>query len=252
VLVTYFSLDKTVSVHPGTNLLLLHDGTINGTLQHHDLAPQLLEAARQALMSRESSTVSYVHESKTFTAFIEFIRPAISLIIVGAGNDAMPVVETAKILGWKVTVADGRPAYASAQRFPQADQVLLSRAEQLPAQLFVDEETAIVLMTHNYNYDFAILRQLINSDIRYLGMLGPRKRLDSMLKELRDQHIYTSDADPDNVYGPVGLDIAAETAEEIAIAITAEVKAVMAGTKGQSLRTRQQPIHQRGMPAGKH
>ena len=243
VLVTLFSLDKTVSAHPGTNLLLLQDETISGTLANHELKEKLIAEAKEAMATQLSSSKTYLHEEKVFTAFIEFIRPPVSLIIVGAGNDAIPLAQTAHILGWKITVADGRPNYATKQRFPDAVRVFVSKAENVPAQLQFDEETALVLMTHNYNYDYAILRQLINRDVTYMGMLGPKKRLDSMLGDLADEGIYLSSQAPSNLFGPVGLDIGAETAEEIAISVIAEIKAVMSGSDGASLKQRKQPIH---------
>jgi xanthine/CO dehydrogenase XdhC/CoxF family maturation factor len=167
------------------------------------------------------------------------------VIIIGAGNDAIPVAQMAHLLGWQVTVADGRPAYATAARFPTANQVLVAKSDQVLQQVTVDAQTVFVLMTHNYNYDLKIFRQLLKQRITYIGMLGPRKKLVRMLDELKAEGIEPTPEQLATVYGPVGLNIGAENAEEIALSMVAEIKAVIAGRNGESLRNSADTIHPR-------
>ena len=99
----------------------------------------------------------------------------------------MPVVNMADILGWETTVVDGRANYAKKERFVSACQVLVSKPEQVLEQIAIDEQTVFLLMTHNYNYDMAMLRQLLQKNVTYIGMLGPKKKRERMLNELKDE-----------------------------------------------------------------
>ena len=100
-------------------------------------------------------------------------------------------------------------------------------------------------MTHNYNYDLAMLRLLINKAVVYAGMLGPHKKLERMLAELKEEGMDLTEQQLSVIHSPVGLDIGAETSEEIALSILAEIKAIFAGKLGQSLRNNKEVIHQR-------
>lgn len=117
----------------------------------------------------------YKNEEQRLDAFIEFIAPPVALIIAGAGNDTLPLVEITSILGWHTTVVDGRPTHANSKRFVKADKVLVANPAEILPQVYIDSQTVFVLMTHNYNYDFALLLQLITQDCVYIGILGPRK-----------------------------------------------------------------------------
>ena len=100
-------------------------------------------------------------------------------------------------------------------------------------------------MTHNYNYDLAMLQQLIDCPVSYIGVLGPRKKLDRMLDEMQEKGMPVDGEQAAKIYGPVGLDIGAETPEEIALSIAAEIKAVMSRKNASSLRTKAEAIHPR-------
>src|SRR5947207_1071650 len=152
----------------------------------------------------------------------------------------------ADILGWQTTVADGRPMYANKERFPVPScQVLFSKAEDVLQNITVDYRTVFVLMSHNYNYDLSILRALLERQIVYIGILGPKKKLTMMIEELEDDGIILTPQQRDVIHGPVGLNIGAETAEEIAISIVAEIKSALSSTRPESLRNREDTIHLR-------
>ena len=245
VLVTLFSLEDKKNTQAGTCLLLDESGNFLGNLPDHDLENILKEDAAAAFANEKSSFKNYISDKYNLTAFIEFVKPAVSLVIIGAGNDVIPLVDMADVIGWESRVVDGRSSHARPERFVKACQVLVSKPENVLEQIPIDEQTVFVLMTHNYNYDKAMLKALVTKKIRYVGMLGPKKKLDRMLGELKDEGFSLTEAQRSIVYGPVGLDLGAETAEEIALSIIAEIKAVLAGKAGQSLRNINDVIHSR-------
>lgn len=175
--------------------------------------------------------------------FVETIKPPLSLLLFGAGFDALPVVRFAKELGWRVTVVDHRPAFANAERLPEADALFAARGEDLPEELFRDEHSAAVMMTHNYERDGGILHRLLNSDCRYIGALGPKTRTQKLIAELRAEGRIFNEANLEKLYAPVGLDIGSETPEEIALAVVAEIKTALSNRCGGFLRERQGAIN---------
>ena len=167
------------------------------------------------------------------------------MVVVGAGNDAIPMMQIADTLGWNVRVVDGRNTHAKPERFVSACQVLVSKPEQVLEQIPMDERTVFVMMTHNYNYDLAMLKALLHANTPYIGMLGPKKKLDRMLDELRASGMVINEEMLKKVYGPSGLEIGAETPEEIALSIIAEIQSVLTGNQGGQLKLKQDVIHSR-------
>jgi xanthine/CO dehydrogenase XdhC/CoxF family maturation factor len=242
VLVTLFSPTNSSGMQPGTCLFF------NGEEKHSNGLDEGMEAsiasdAAAVLSTKTSLTKTY--KDGALKAFVELVEPTISLVIVGAGNDAMPVVEMANILGWQTTIIDGRSTHLQKQRFPKADRLLLGKPVEISNQLSVDERTVFVLMTHNYNFDREMLGILLQRKCSYIGTLGPKKRLERMLAELAENGLMISAEQRAVIYGPTGLDIGAETAEEIALSLLAEIKAVMMKRPGTSLRDRVEAIHSR-------
>jgi xanthine/CO dehydrogenase XdhC/CoxF family maturation factor len=245
VLVTLFSLENQKGHQPGTCLLLDQAGNFHGSFEDETLENQLKEDAVVAMETQKTSFKKYISEKYSLTAFFEFIQPAVSLVVIGAGNDVIPLVEMANVIGWETRVIDGRSSYARPERFQTACQVIVSKPEHVLEQLTIDEETVFTLMTHNYNYDLAMLKALVTKKIKYIGMLGPRKKLDRMIDEMKNEGIKLTEEQMSIIYGPAGLDMDAESAEEIALSILAEIKAVLAQKEGKSLRTKQGVIHSR-------
>src|SRR5687767_14775412 len=243
VLVTLFSLQDKKDPQYGTCLLLKENGNL---IDHTPVLKDVLIAdASEALINQNSSFKNYISDKQNLTAFIEVIKPPVSVIVIGAGNDVMPLVDMAEILGWETTVVDGRANYAKKERFASACQILVSKPEQVLEQIEIDEHTVFLLMTHNYNYDMAMLRQLLQKNVVYIGMLGPRKKRERMLDELKEEGLHLTDQQLSIIHSPVGLDIGAETSEEIALSILAEIKALFAGRLGQPLRNNSEVIHSR-------
>ena len=187
--------------------------------------------------------VSVVKVDVNGSVLYQFIPPSTQLVIVGAGNDAQPLAEMAFLLGWNIVLVDGRPTYATKQRFPKASKISLTKPAEILSAVNIDEQTAVVLMTHNYNYDLAALEQLISTNCKYIGGLGPKNKLHKMLNDLTEKGIMINDDLMQRIYGPVGLDIGAETSEEIALSVLSEIKAVFSRRAGSSLKERATEIH---------
>ncbi len=245
VMVTLFSMEDKKNEQPGTCLLLEENGNISGTIPYPHLHDAIMEDVHGAMQQQASSFKNYVDKKFSVTAFIEFLQPAVSLVVVGAGNDAIPMMQIADTIGWEVRVVDGRSTHARPERFASACQVLVSKPEKVLDQIPIDEQTVFVMMTHNYNYDLAMLKELLQRKVKYIGILGPKKKLDRMLDDLHNEGIQLSGEQLNTIYGPVGFEIGAETAEEIALSIIAEIKAVLTGKPGGSLRNKQDVIHLR-------
>jgi xanthine dehydrogenase accessory factor len=242
VLVTIFSIEDRKAPQPGTCLCMTDQQTFvtESILKGHQLS--IINDAASVLESRQSLVKVYT-EGLTYTAFVELLKPVVSLVIAGAGNDAIPLVKMAHVLGWDITVVDGRNNYALAERFPQASRVIVARPEEVLSYVEINEWTAVILMTHNYNYEIALLKQLAAYSFSYAGVLGPKKKLDRMLSELKDNGVTLSEDQLERLHGPVGLDIGSEGAEEIALSVLAEIKAVLSFRKGYSLKYKTEPIH---------
>ncbi|HKJ32141.1 MAG TPA: XdhC/CoxI family protein [Balneolales bacterium] len=241
VLVTLFSMKNKSAEQPGTCLFMDKNGDTRGNITDEALKSEILNDAIEVLKNQKSITKVFRDEDE-LTGFVELLEPAISLVIVGAGYDAIPLMNLSSVLGWQTTIVDGRSNYATKSRFHVADNIIVTKPEELMDRFTPDDRTAFVLMTHNYNYDLAVLRDLIALELPFIGLLGPRKRTDRMLDDLKDEGLTI---DEKNMFGPVGLDIGAESPEEIALSILAEIKAVFTGKSGSHLREKNQPIHNR-------
>ena len=245
VLVTLYAPKIKKGDIVGTSMLLEESGEFHNNSSFPFVPKTLMQDIKDTLTIKKSSFKSYQQNDHTFNAFLSFISPPISLVIVGAGNDAIPLQSIAETLGWEVTIVDGRHTYAKVERFSSACQIIVSKPEKVLQQIPIDEKTVFVLMTHNYNYDYAILKALLGKNIHYIGALGPKKKLDNMITDLKAENIFLDERQKNILYGPVGLEIGAETPAEIALSITAEIMSVMNNKKGGSLRNLVTEIHPR-------
>ncbi|WAC12365.1 XdhC family protein [Dyadobacter pollutisoli] len=247
ILITLFSMHSRTSDQPGTCFLHLEtDKEVVCNCEGQELYNVLLTESAEAYNKADSFFKTFDLGEKKQTVFAEYLNTPPSLVIAGAGNDIIPLVEMTSILGWDITVVDGRAGHATRQRFPKATQVLVSRAEDVLSHLKTDERTFFVLMTHNYNYDLSLLKQLIFlEECTYIGTLGPKKKLERMYTDMLAEGIMVSESQKTKIYGPVGLDIGAETSEEIALSVLAEIKTVLNKKSGLPLRDKSEPIHNR-------
>jgi xanthine/CO dehydrogenase XdhC/CoxF family maturation factor len=179
--------------------------------------------------------------------FVETLLPPVQLVVFGAGHDALPIVELARGLGWQTEVVDPQARAATRARFAAADRVILAPPEDVGPQVTITPRTLTLLMSHNYSHDLALLKFLLNSPARYIGVMGPRKRTERMLDELAggEPMSWSEEADLARLYSPVGLDLGANAPAEIALSIVAEMRAVIEGRCGGMLRERRGSIYSR-------
>lgn len=242
VVVTVFRAVGKVAGAVGCRLMLTEGGPGFCNVENARLAQALTDEARQVLQEGRSRVKEYTVPEGTAEALVEVVSPPAPLLIFGAGDDAVPLARLAKEIGWHVTVVDNRPGLATTERFPWADAVVVVRPEDVAQRIPMDGRTAAVVMTHNYAHDLELLKMLLPSPVRYLGILGARGRTLAMLRALKEAG---REHDLAKVYSPVGMDIGAETPEEIALAILAEIKAVCTDRWAGFLRDRRGPIHDR-------
>lgn len=243
VVVTFFNLEKNKTQH-GTRLLFDRGMNTRGTLDGPEWMPALKADVGRALAEKRSFFAAYQADETTQHAFIECCLPPPQLVLVGAGNDAQVLAQMANLLGWKVVVADGRYTHANNQRFTGSCQLIVGKPASILDGVHIDARTAFVLMTHNYPYDLAVLKLLLfHPEIPYIGILGPKKKYHRMLAELEDEGLQPTTEQNARIFAPMGLDVGAENAAEIGLAVLAEILAVLNQTRGGHLRERNGPIH---------
>jgi xanthine dehydrogenase accessory factor len=213
----------------GAKLLVLDDGTLDGTLGESFLDQRLAAEAREA-MDRGTTRTLFVEGTR---AFVEVFAPPAQLLVIGAGHVAMPLTALARTLGYRTIVLDGRPRFATPERFPDVDELRIGIPSELVHDYALTAETALVLVAHDYKYDLPVLRHALGSRVGYIGMLGSARRGATILQFLRDEGV--ADDVLARVRVPIGLDLGARSAPEIALAILAEVQAVRGGGSGRPM-----------------
>ncbi|MBI2160489.1 MAG: XdhC family protein [Candidatus Rokubacteria bacterium] len=222
---------------PGRKLLVLDDGTVEGTLGDHFLDERFSREAREAIASGVSRTL-FLEGTR---AFVEAFAPPALLLVVGAGHVAMPLTALARVLGYRTVVLDGRPRFATRERFPEVDELrvgIFPEVDELrvgiPSELVAEypliPSTALVLVAHDYKYDLPVLRRALETEVGYIGMLGSARRGATILKILGEEGV--GDGALKRIRVPIGLDLGARSAPEIALAIMAEIQAVRGGGSG--------------------
>jgi xanthine dehydrogenase accessory factor len=216
----------------GAKLLVLDDGTTEGSLGDALLDQGFATEARVALDQGTSRTLVL----QDVRAFVEVFAPPALLLVVGASHVAMPLVSLAKILGYRTVVVDGRPRFATRERFPDVDELRIGVPSELVREYTLTPATALVLVAHDYKYDLPILREALATDVGYVGMLGSTRRGAAILKLLQEEGV--ADTQLKRVRVPIGLDLGARSAAEIALAVLAEIQAVRGGGSGQPMSAR--------------
>jgi xanthine/CO dehydrogenase XdhC/CoxF family maturation factor len=190
-------------------------------------------------------TMRYVNSVGEAEFAFESLEPPVLLTIFGAGADAVPLAEAAHDLGWRVRMFDHRPAFLTRERFPSADEISLVDQGSQSLDLTVDKLTAILSINHNYDRDRETLSFALKTNAFYIGALGPKKRTEQLLEELRERgEVFGADAISRLRY-PAGLDIGGDTPESIAISIVAEIQSVLKRRPGGALRDRDGSIYGR-------
>ncbi|MGC1782026.1 MAG: XdhC family protein [Acidobacteriaceae bacterium] len=184
--------------------------------------------ARLARKANLAETVSISRGGETRDVFLETILPPQRLVIFGAGEDARPLARMAHLMGWRVTIADGRGWLAQPARFPEAEQVLvLGRGKCDLDALQLSGRDAVAMLTHSFDQDRNLLPQLLPLDLRYLGLLGARHRSQLLLTQVAQQLGWTPEDCLRRIHAPIGLDLGGDSPEAVALTIIAEIQSAL-------------------------
>jgi xanthine dehydrogenase accessory factor len=228
---TVIASSRDASARVGDRLL----SNTEGSLRNLQLNSAMRRGLHKTLMQKKSSIRLYSNARGEVEVFFEYIAPPPRLVIIGAGHDAQPLVRMAKLLDWHVSVIDSRSHFARAERFPQADAVILASLDNPFDLAPLIDGAAVAVMTHSYRQDRHWLGLALQAAPAYIGQLGPRERTERLLAQ-----IGTSTS---ALHYPMGLDLGGDAPQSVALAILAEMTAVMNQRQGGMLRNRGKPIH---------
>ncbi|GHO45637.1 xanthine and Co dehydrogenase maturation factor [Ktedonospora formicarum] len=211
----------------GAKLLLLPGQAPQGNLGSESLNQQVVPLAEQATWSGISATHTLTLPQGDYEVFIEGYAPPPTLIIVGAGHIAIPLTTFAKTLNYRVIVVDARAAFATPERFPHADELIVEWPDEALEKLDLNPSTAIAVLTHDPKFDEPTLKVVLAHKVGYVGAIGSRKTGAERAERLKQEGL--SEEQVQRIHGPIGLNIGASSPEEIALAIMAEIVATRHG-----------------------
>lgn len=225
------------SVDLGERLMVWED-RVDGSLGDPAADSAVTSGARTVLEEGKPRSWSVDMSAGRVEVYVEPHFPPAELVIVGAGHIARPLCSMGAQLGYRVIVVDDRPGFATAERFPEADELISADFSDPFRGIRLGRGTHLILVTRGHKYDYDALLDLLGRDVRlaYIGMVGSQRRVRAALEQLVQEGIPREKLAP--IYAPIGLDIGAETPEEIAISILAELVALKRGGTGESLRNR--------------
>ncbi len=213
----------------GSKLLVEADGRALGDLGDPELNAQVARDARQLMLEERPEHRVYGEVE----VFIDVFAPKPRLVILGGVHTAIPLTQMAQLLGFHVTIVDGRERFATRERFPTADNIVVAWPDEAIAQMRIDSSTYVAILTHDPKFDIPALEALSKTQPRYIGSMGSRETRKQHFAELRARGV--TDEFLATVHGPIGLDIGARTPEEMALAVIAEIIAVRYGRSGGPL-----------------
>jgi len=230
-LATIVQIRGSVPSFQTAKMLVRDDGSILGSIGGGCVEAEVWAAAQDVLREEKSRVMSFdltedsMAESGLICGgklevFIEPILPTPKMVIFGAGHISTQLSKIATIAGFKTTIVDNRPAYANSERFPEAEAIYSDSFETAFQQIVPGENTYLVIVTRGHQEDESVLRWAVQTDARYIGMIGSKRKVRTIFQDLEREGV--SREKLERVCAPVGLDIAAVLPEEIAVAIVAE------------------------------
>jgi xanthine dehydrogenase accessory factor len=242
-LATVIRTRGSVPRHAGSKMLIFPDGSIEGTIGGGEMESRVIEEGIQALADGQTRVLQYSFSDPEkgdpgvcggeMEVFVEPLQPRPSMIVIGAGHVGQAVAHLARWLGFRLVVSDDREDFATPAVIPDADEYLTCSLEELPGKIAIDEQTYVVLLTRGVTVDVAGLPALLETPAPYIGVIGSRRRWEVTVKELREMGI--EDDRIARVTSPIGLELGAETPEEIAISIMAEIIMLQKGGSGDPM-----------------
>jgi xanthine dehydrogenase accessory factor len=222
----------------GVELLVGEDAAIlHGTSDDDALDWQLAAMGAESLRARQTQERIVSAASGEARVFIESYPPPPSLVVIGAAHIAIPLTKFAQDLGFDVTLIDAREWFLTEERFPHVERRILAWPDKGLAQVTLDAETYLVILSHDPKFERPALKAALPHPLRYIGAIGSRKTHADRIATLRAEGV--SEADLARIHAPIGLDIGAASPEEIALSILAEMIAVRSGRPGGFMQTRQ-------------
>jgi xanthine dehydrogenase accessory factor len=228
----------------GAKMIVYHDGSITGTVGGGELENRVRQAALEAIKNGRPVTLSYtMADTKRgdpgicggqVEVYVEPILPAPTVVVIGGGHVGKAVAHLAKWLGYRVVVSDDRPEFCTRKANPDADLLLPILMKDIPKKLAITPFTYLVLTTRGVDVDADGLPALIESPAAYIGVIGSRKRWATTVKKLLAAGI--SKTALQRIHSPIGLNINAETPEEIAVSILSEIIMIQSGGSGKPLK----------------
>ncbi len=231
--------------HVGSKMLVHPDGNFIGTVGGGELENRVIKAALESIQNETAQTLAYSMADPSrgdpgvcggqVEVFVEPILPTPLLIVIGAGHVGKAVVHLAKWLGFRVAVSDDRAEFCTPESTPEADAYYPVAMDELPKHITIDKRTVLILTTRGSAIDAAGLSPLLDSAAAYIGIIGSKRRWATTVKALKDKGI--SDEKIASVHSPMGLELQAETPEEIAVSIMAEVMMLKEKGTGKSMKS---------------
>lgn len=240
---TIIRASGSVPRHEGSKMLIYPDGQVEGSIGGGELERRVIEEALQVLKENESRILNYSFRDPEkgdvgvcggeIEVFVEALRPNATLVVVGGGHIGNAVAYIASWLGFRVVVTDDRPEFATPEAVPAADVYISCALKDLPEKIIITDDTYLVLTTRGDSIDIDGLPTLLETPAAYIGVIGSRRRWETAAKGLRERGV--SKEKIARINSPMGLELNAETPEEIAVSIVAEIISLRRGGTGNSM-----------------
>jgi xanthine dehydrogenase accessory factor len=245
---TVVSRSRGLPVRLGEKLLIVDGDTREGGFGWDLLQERVIADTPAVLTQGESKWRTYTFEEGQVGVFFDLAVPRPTLVVVGAGHVAMPIAEVGRLLDFEVVVVDDRPSFANADRFPNADRIVVDEFTSALDQLEITPSTYVVLVTRAHTFDVHALRKIVGKPAGYIGMIGSRRRVYAVFKLLREEGVPLEDLM--RVHAPIGLDIKTETPGEIAVSVGAELLKVRRGGGAASISDILRPQYRYSLTKG--
>jgi xanthine dehydrogenase accessory factor len=243
VLITVVSARGSVPRHQGSKMLVFPDGSIEGTIGGGDMEHRVIEEALEALKDGGLRVRHYAFQDPLqgdvgvcggeIEVVIEPVKPKPSLLIIGAGHVGNAAAFLGKWLGFEVIVADDRPEFAESEALPDVDRVVNCPVEDIIDKVDIHWQTYVLLTTRSVDLDVVILPKVFATPAAYVGVIGSRRRWETTVGQLREAGV--SEDQIVRVTSPMGLELNAETPEEIAVSVLGQVIMMRRGGSGESM-----------------
>ena len=234
---------------PGAKMLVFQNGKTVGTIGGGPFERMVVKEAIEALKEGKPRTVKFAFREdnvplgayKTglicggvLTVFIDVIKPKPRVLVLGVGHVGRPLAYLAALLGYRVWVVDDNPKHASPEKFPNAEKIVVNDWEKAIDEAHITNEDYVLIVHGEVKHDYVALKKALEANAKYIGLLGSRNKVKTYLKMLNEEG-YDLSKLKGKLYAPVGLDIGAQTAEEIAVSILAEILKIERGGSGKHL-----------------